>query len=70
MTIVTSIADFLLLKPKGSFRIDKDSGHYLITVCPPGEPDERYFCATPGLANQLRLYFSDLGMAGFVEGAA
>lgn len=68
MIIVNNIADFLLLKPKGSFRIDKDNGGYLIAVCPPDEPEEYYTCATPGLANQLRMHFTEAGMTGYVEG--
>lgn len=67
--IVNSIDDFLLLKKRGHYRIATIDGRTAIIIYRPGEDAQTYFCASPGVANQLRQYLTDQGMTGFAEDA-
>ncbi|QFT62072.1 hypothetical protein [Roseivivax sp. THAF30] len=64
-----SLDELLQLKPKGFYRIANVEGRTVFTICRPDEPPEQYLCASPGIANQLRMSLTDEGLAGFVEGA-
>lgn len=64
-----SIDDFLALKKAGHYRIEEVDGGHIVSIHRPGEPIERYLCTSPGIANQLRIHLSDMGLTGFIEGA-
>lgn len=67
--IITSIEEFLALKPKGHYRIFTLNGRAAITINWPDREPETYYCFSFGLANQLRQQLTDRGMTGFVEGS-
>lgn len=69
MTIVKSIDDLLLLKPKGFFRITSRGGRQIIIVTRPDDFEERILCVSPGHANQVRQRLTDEGLCGLVEGS-
>ncbi len=65
-----SIDDLLALKPNGHFRIETTEEGQIVTIYQPGQPIDRYICPSPGVANQLGQKLTDMGLTGFVEGAA
>ena len=69
MILARSIDEFLLLKPKGHFRIIAEGGRQIIVVNRPNDFEERILCVSPGHANQVRQRLSDEGLTGLVEGA-
>lgn len=65
--IITKLEDFLALKPKGHYRVSSRDGKTILTISRPGEDPEAYYCASPGVANQLRQHLTDQGMVGYIE---
>lgn len=64
------IADILALKPGGYFTVKPAERGQVVSVHIPGEPVTQYLCASPGMANQLRIQLSEAGLAGYVEVSA
>ena len=64
-----SLADHLALKPKGYFTVKTADKGQIVSVQRPGQPVEQYLCASPGVANQLRMALTDEGLCGYVEDA-
>ncbi|KRS18857.1 hypothetical protein [Roseovarius indicus] len=62
-----STSDLLELKPKGHYRICETEDGFLVTINIPGEPPDRFICASRGAANQLAIRLSDMGLTGLWE---
>lgn len=65
-----SIPDQLTLKRNGYFTVSTVETGQLITIHRPGEPVEKYLCPSPGVANQLSIELSAMGLTGYKEGSA
>lgn len=64
------IPDMLALKPGGYFTIEHTSEGEVISIYIPGEEVVRLRCASRGVANRVRLELSDMGLTGYIGGAA
>ncbi len=62
------LEDLFAPEEKPSFTIKRNEGGAVVILHRAGKPIDRIECLSPGHANQARLRFSDLGMAGKVEG--